>query len=90
LAFFNEDAAFTNHPANNMGSVVGCDFDKQDYGPPWGGPIFSRGGIIDIMFQNIYIGGVSPEDAWQEAIGLMNEAQEEWLADHPDWTPPSP
>jgi ABC-type glycerol-3-phosphate transport system substrate-binding protein len=90
LAFFNEDAAFTNHPANNMGSVVGCDFDKQDYGPPWGGPIFSRGGIIDIMFQNIYIGGDSPEDAWQEAIGLMKEAQEEWLADHPDWTAPSP
>lgn len=90
LAFFNENAAFTNHPANNMGSVVGCNFDKQEYGPPWGGPIFSRGGIIDIMFQNIYIGGESAEDAWQEAVDLMKEAQDEWLADHPDWTPPSP
>jgi len=90
LAFFNENAEFTNHPANNMGSVVGCDYNKQDYGPPWGGPIFSRGGIIDTMFQSIYIGGVSVEDAHQEAIGLMNEAQEEWLADHPDWTPPTP
>ncbi len=90
LAFFNENAEFTNHPANNMGSVVGCTFDKQDYGPPWGGPIFSRGGIIDIMFQNIYVGGASVEDAHQEAIGLMKEAQDEWLADHPDWTPPSP
>ena len=66
------------------------DFDKQDYGPPWGGPIFSRGGIIDIMFQNIYVGGDSPEAAWQEAVGLMQTAQEEWLADHPDWEAPSP
>jgi len=90
LAFFNEDAAYTNHPANNMGSVVGCVFDKQDYGPPWGGPIFSRGGIIDIMFQNIYVGGISPEEAWKEAVALMTEAQEEWLAEHPDWTPPNP
>jgi len=90
LAFFNADAAFTNHPANNMGSVVGCAFDKQEYGPPWGGPIFSRGGIIDIMFQNIYIAGESVEDAHQEAITLMKEAQDEWLEDHPDWTPPSP
>jgi ABC-type glycerol-3-phosphate transport system substrate-binding protein len=90
LAFFNENAEFTNHPANNMGSVEGCAFDKKEYGPPWGGPIFSRGGIIDIMFQNIYIGGVSVEDAHQEAIGLMIDAQEEWIADHPDWTPPSP
>jgi len=90
LAFFNENAEFTNHPANNMGSVEGCAFDKKEYGPPWGGPIFSRGGIIDIMFQNIYVGGVSVEDAHQEAIGLMIDAQEEWMADHPDWTPPSP
>lgn len=90
LAFFNENAEFTNHPANNMGSVVGCKFDKQEYGPPWGGPVFSRGGIIDIMFQNIYVGDVSVEDAHAEAIVLMKEAQEEWLTDHPDWTPPSP
>lgn len=90
LAFFNENAQYTNHPANNMGSVVGCEFNKQEYGPPWGGPVFSRGGIIDIMFQNIFIGGATVEDAHAEAVGLMIEAQEEWLADHPDWVAPSP
>ena len=88
LAFFNANAEFTNHPANNMGSVVDGKFEKNDYGPPWGGPIFSSGGILDIMFQNIYIGGVSVEDAHAEAIGLMIETQDEWLADHPDWTAP--
>jgi ABC-type glycerol-3-phosphate transport system substrate-binding protein len=89
LAFFNEDAAFTNHPANNMGSVQGCTFDKQDYGPPWGGPIFSSGGIIDLMMQSIHVDGADPEVAWQDAISQMNQVQEEWLAEHPDWEPPT-
>jgi ABC-type glycerol-3-phosphate transport system substrate-binding protein len=89
LAFFNENAAFTNHPANNMGSVEGCSFNKRDYGPPWGGAVFSRGGIIDIMFQEIYIGGRTPEDAWTDAVALMQEAQADWLADHPDWQAPA-
>jgi ABC-type glycerol-3-phosphate transport system substrate-binding protein len=88
LAFFNENAEFTNHPANNMGSMEGCNFVKKDYGPPWGGPIFSSGGIIDLMFQSIYIGGESPEAAWQEATKQINQVRDEWLAEHPDWEPP--
>ncbi|NOZ71423.1 MAG: sugar ABC transporter substrate-binding protein [Chloroflexi bacterium] len=89
LAFFNENAAYTNHPANNMGSVEGCNFIKKDYGPPWGGPIFSKGGIIDLMFQHIYVGGTDPEEAWQDAVAQMKQVQEEWLAAHPDWQPPT-
>ncbi len=89
LAFFNRDAAYTNHPANNMGSVVGCTFDKKDYGPPWAGPIFSRGGIIDLMFQEIYIGGKDPEVAWQEAVEKIREVVDQWKAEHPDWQPPT-
>ncbi|MCP4356880.1 MAG: sugar ABC transporter substrate-binding protein [Chloroflexi bacterium] len=88
LAFFNEHAAFTNHPANNMGSMQGCDFVKHDYGPPWGGAVFSRGGILDLMLQEIYIGGKDTETAWQEAIEQMVQVQEDWLAEHPDWVPP--
>ncbi|RME84601.1 MAG: sugar ABC transporter substrate-binding protein [Caldilineae bacterium] len=88
LAFFNRDAAYTNHPANNMGSIEGCNFIKKDYGPPWGGPIFSRGGIIDVMFQQIYVGGTDPEVAWKDAVEQMKQVQEEWLAAHPDWEPP--
>ena len=88
INFFNENAAYTNHPANNMGSVVGCTFDKKDYGPPWGGPIFSKGGIIDQMFQQIYVGGVDPETAWKDAVAQMKQVQDEWLAAHPDWQPP--
>jgi ABC-type glycerol-3-phosphate transport system substrate-binding protein len=89
LAFFNEDAAFTNHPANNMGSVEGCNFVKKDFGPPWAGPVFSRGGIIDLMFQEIYINGKDPEEAWQDAIAQMKEVEETWKAENPDWEPPS-
>ncbi len=89
LAFFNEDAAFTNHPANNMGSIEGCNFVKKDYGPPWAGPVFARGGIIDLMFQEIYIGGKDPEAAWQEAVEKIKQAREEWLDAHPDWQPPT-
>jgi hypothetical protein len=88
LAFFNENAEFTNHPANNMGSMEGCNFVKKDYGPPWGGPIFSSGGVIDLMLQSIYIGGESPEAAWQEAVKQVNQVRDEWLAEHPDWEPP--
>ena len=89
LAFFNEDAAYTNHPANNMGSIEGCDFVKKDFGPPWAGPVFSRGGIIDLMFQEIYINDTDPEEAWQDAIAQMKEAEETWKAENPDWEPPS-
>ena len=88
INFFNENAAYTNHPANNMGSVVGCTFDKKDYGPPWGGPIFSKGGVIDQMFQQIYVGGTDPEVAWKDAVAQMKQIQDEWLAAHPDWQPP--
>ncbi len=88
LAFFNEDAEFTNHPANNMGSMQGCDFVKHEFGPPWGGAIFSRGGIIDLMFQEVYIGGKDTETAWQEAVEQMVQVQEDWLAEHPDWVAP--
>jgi ABC-type glycerol-3-phosphate transport system substrate-binding protein len=89
LAFFNRDAEFTNHPANNMGSIEGCNFVKKDYGPPWAGPVFSRGGIVDVMFQEIYVGGKDPEAAWQEAVEKITQVREEWLADHPDWEPPT-
>ncbi len=89
LAFFNENAAYTNHPDNNMGSVEGCNFVKKDYGPPWGGPIFSKGGIIDLMFQQIFVGGEDPETAWKDAVAKMKDVQDEWLAAHPDWTPPT-
>jgi hypothetical protein len=71
-----------------MGSIEGCKFVKKDYGPPWAGPIFSKGGIIDQMFQQIYVGGADPEAAWQDALTQMKQVQEEWLAAHPDWTPP--
>ncbi len=90
LAFFNENAAYTNHPANNMGSIEGCKFVKKDYGPPWAGPVFSKGGIIDVMFQEIYVGGKEPKVAWQEAVQKIKQVREEWLSKHPDWTPPTP
>lgn len=90
LTFFNENAAYINHPANNMGSVnpTDCSFNPVQYGPPWGGPIFSTGGIIDVMFQEIFVGGRSPEDAWNNAVSQMREVQDSWLADHPDWAAP--
>lgn len=90
VAYFNENAAFINHPANNMGSVNpdDCSFNPVSYGPPWGAPIFSTGGIIDVMFQEIYVGGRSPEEAWNDAVAQMQEVQAAWLAEHPDWTVP--
>ncbi|MBZ0275768.1 MAG: sugar ABC transporter substrate-binding protein [Anaerolineae bacterium] len=87
LAFFNENAQFINHPANNMGSVQACSFHSVNYGPPWGGPIFSTGGIIDTMLQSIYF-GADPEEAWNTAVAAMTTVQETWLADHPNWAPP--
>lgn len=89
LAFFNRDSEFTNHPANNMGSIEGCEFKKKDYGPPWAGPVFSRGGIIDLMLQEIYIGGKEPEVAWQEAVADIEQVVADWKAEHPEWEPPT-
>ncbi len=88
LAFFNKNAAYTNHPANNMGSIEGCKFIKKDYGPPWGGAIFSKGGVIDLMFQQIYVGGKDPEVAWKGAVKQIKQIRQEWLTAHPNWKPP--
>lgn len=82
LSFFNENAAYINHPANNMGSVVGCEFNSQIGGPPWGGAIFSTGGVIDTMLQEIYLGAKSPEEAWNDAVEEMRAIQEEWTAEN--------
>lgn len=87
LAFFNDNAQYINHPANNMGSVQGCEFNAVNYGAPWGGAIFSTGGIIDLMLQDIYF-GEDAEDTWKNAVDDMKKVQEDWLNDHPDWTPP--
>jgi hypothetical protein len=89
IAFFNENAAFTNHPSLNMGSVQGCNFAKQDYGPPWAGAVFSSGGIIDLMLQEIFVNKTDPEVAWQDAVAKMQEATDKWKSEHPDWQPPS-
>ena len=80
LDFFNSNAQYINHPANNMGSVVGCTFTPQFGGPPWGGAIFSSGGVIDMMLQNIYLGEKSPEEAWGDAVAEMEAIQAEWEA----------
>lgn len=82
LDFFNGNAEFINHPANNMGSVVGCEFNSQIGGPAWGGAIFSTGGVIDTMLQEIYLGAKSPEEAWGDAVAAMVEIQAEWEANN--------
>jgi multiple sugar transport system substrate-binding protein len=88
LDFFNRDAAFINHPANNMGSVAGCTYEPQFGGPPWGGPIFSTGGVIDNMLQQVFLGVSSPEDAWNNAVTEMERIKADWLEENPDWEPP--
>ncbi|MDQ7025100.1 MAG: sugar ABC transporter substrate-binding protein [Anaerolineae bacterium] len=80
LDFFNANAQFINHPANNMGSVSGCEFTPQFGGPPWGGAIFSSGGVIDTMLQEIYLDVKSAEEAWNDAVAEMISIQEEWEA----------
>lgn len=82
LDFFNSNAQFINHPANNMGSVVGCNFNPQIGGPAWGGPIFSTGGVIDTMLQEIYLDAKSPEDAWNDAVAQMKQVQADWMAEN--------
>lgn len=89
VTFFNENAAFTNHPSNNMGSVVGCTFNRRDSAPPWGREIFESGGVVDAMLTNIY-NGQAPETAWGEAVVEMQEIQLDWLALHPGWILPAP
>lgn len=81
IQFFNENAQYTNHQSNNMGSVVGCEFNKNNTPPAWGGPIFSSGGIIDLMLQDIYFGG-DAEAAWMNAVAEMERVQAEWMADN--------
>ncbi len=63
------------------GSVVGCSFEKNDSPPPWGGPIFSAGGVIDLMLQDIYF-GEDIESAWAAAVEEMEAIQAQWEADN--------
>jgi ABC-type glycerol-3-phosphate transport system substrate-binding protein len=82
LDFFNANATYINHPANNMGSVVGCEFTPQFGGPPWGGAIFSTGGVIDTMLQEVFLGQKDAETGWNDAVEQMRQIQEDWEAEN--------
>jgi ABC-type glycerol-3-phosphate transport system substrate-binding protein len=89
IAAFNEWAAYTNHPAMNMGSVQGGHFSRSDVVAPWAQDVFGTPGIVDTMLQEITLGGRPLEEAWQDAGRRMEAVVQQWQAAHPDWVPPS-
>ena len=89
LEAFDNWASYTAHPAMNMGSIRDGRFIRSDVAPPWGSIVFGTPGIIDNMLQEITLGERDPEAAWQDAVALIEQAREEWLAAHPDWEPPT-
>ncbi|MEW5958705.1 MAG: sugar ABC transporter substrate-binding protein [Chloroflexota bacterium] len=88
LRSFNEWAAYTNHPAMNMGSLQHGRFVRSEVVPPWGSAVFGSPGIVDNMLQEITLGGRSPEAAWREAVTRLEKIVSQWKAQHPAWRPP--
>jgi ABC-type glycerol-3-phosphate transport system substrate-binding protein len=88
LHSFNEWAAYTNHPAMNMGSIRQGRFVRSEVVPPWGSAVFGTPGIVDNMLQEITLGGRAPEAAWQDAVTELEKIVSQWKAQHPTWQPP--
>jgi len=81
---FYDWSAFTNHPAMNMGSVIGGQFKRSDIAPPWAWEVFGTPGIVDTMLQNV-ANGNDPEQAWREAVNKMEQSVAAWKSMHPQW-----
>lgn len=88
LRSFNEWAAYTNHPAMNMGSIRQGRFVRSEVVPPWGSAVFGTPGIVDKMLQQITPSGRDPEAAWQDAVIELEKIVSQWKAQHPTWQPP--
>jgi hypothetical protein len=53
---------------------------------PWAGGII--GNVVSAqMIEKVVVGGMSPEEAWEWAVGEMQQVSDEWKAEHPDWEP---
>jgi multiple sugar transport system substrate-binding protein len=81
---FYEWSAFTNHPAMDMGSVIGNQFHRSDIPPPWAWEVFGTPGIVDSMLQDV-ANGKHVQQAWLEAVDEMQQAVEVWKSMHPEW-----
>ena len=71
-----------------MGAVntSSCEFNPVYNIMPWGGEIF--GGFLDVkMIENVVVGGMTPEAAWEQAFTEMQAVVDTWKAEHPDWEP---
>jgi len=87
ISQFQEWVPLTNHPAMNMGSVSDEGFHPSPIPPPWAAEVFGAGGVISTMLQEISLGKVSPELAWERANTRMQNVLDEWKDQHPDWKP---
>ncbi len=85
---FYDWAAFTNHPAMNMGSVRAGQFKRSDQAPRWAWEVFGQPGLVDTMLQEIALGTREADSAWQAAVGKMAQTIAAWKTTHPAWKAP--
>jgi len=85
---FQQWVPYTNHPAMNMGAVSSRGFHPTNMSPPWAPEVFGAGGVISIMLQEITLGQIPPEQAWQTANERIQKVLDDWSSQHPDWKRP--
>lgn len=77
-------------PTVSMGAVntETCEVNPVYNPMPWASAIFGRQPpVLAEMIQRIVVNGEAPEAAWEWAYTEMQEAADEWKAEHPDWEP---
>ena len=82
---------YDSDPSVTMGYVdTNTCTPKWVYNPaPWGGPLWAGTTTVDgAMIQKIVVEGSSVDDAWKWAVDELTNVRDNWLAEHPDWTPP--
>jgi ABC-type glycerol-3-phosphate transport system substrate-binding protein len=82
---FYDWAAYTNHPAMNMGSIRNGQFQRSESVPPWAWEVFGQPGLVDSMLQEIALGARDPESAWRETVTKMEAIISSWKTSHPNW-----
>ena len=82
---FYDWAAYTNHPAMNMGSMSNGKFQRSDVVPPWAWEVFGTPGVVDTMLQQIAL-GANPQSAWQDTVNKLEQTVAGWKSIHPTWS----
>jgi len=65
-----------------------CEMDFSLNTMPWSSAVFGADNIPGAVIHQVFMGEMTPEEAWKWGAEQLKAVSDEWKADNPDWVPP--